>query len=203
MVVGFVATLLSAVRDGGFEAVTTDGLGVTVLVDGVDGERELAERSSAGISTGDDDGGGRRALDVLAFAIVGVEDDDLVVAGGIGGVLDRVGTIVVVGDVRSDGAGAVDIDLRVAIGDGGVVLVVEVDGEVGGLVIEAVSETSTFDEGVAGGGLRVGLEVEGRAVDVSALAGDGNGVVARVGGSPGAVVGTIAVVVEGLGVDGA
>src|SRR3989338_8932880 len=103
--------------------------------------------------------------------------------------------------VGSDGGGAVDVDLGVAIGDGGVVIVVEVDDKVGGLVVEAVGEAGALDEGVARGGLGEALEVEGRALDVVALAGDGDHVVARVHGGPGAVVGAVAVVGEGLGGD--
>lgn len=193
--------LLGTMGNGDLEAVTTNRLGLSVLVNSVDGEGELAERSLISISTSDDDGGGRRSLDVFSLTVVGGQDDNVVVARSVGIVLHRVGTIVVVGDVRSNRAGTVDLNLRVAINDWGVVLVIEVDGEVSGFVIETIGKASALNEGVAGRGLWVSLDVEGGSLDVGSFTSDGDGVVARVRRGPGTVVGTVAIVMDGLGGD--
>jgi hypothetical protein len=195
--------LNGTVADGDIKVITSNGLGNTVFIDSVDCEGKSAERSGISIGTGDNVGSSWRVSDVLSFSIIGSQDRDLVVAGGIGTVLNIISTITVVLEVRRNRGRTLDIDVGMTINNWLVVLVVKVDLEFGGFIVKSFGETITFNKGVTGRGLRNNGKVERRVFNVSTIAGNGDGVRTRVGWGPGSVVGTVAIIMDGFRVDGA
>jgi len=151
--------------DGDTEVISSEGLGLSVLVPGLDGEVEGGEARKASISSGLAVHMDWHALDGMTLKI----DVDDVVSWVLWVVGDGVGTVVVVNDVwllvRAVWVLDVDVEVITSVVAWLTVLVDSVDGENTGFVIDERNEAWAFGIGVVDVGGLLDVGVEGRVLD--------------------------------------
>jgi hypothetical protein len=217
----FSRDITSGTFDLDVERITTSGSLIILGVSGFNGEvsgkvvlNTIFKGGSInlglrGISTSTNVDVERRVLDVVEVdrsSGVLESNNDVVVAGFSGLVLDRVGTIVVVGDfsreLSSVGLSNVDNEGVLFEGDGLVVRVAGIDGEVGRFSSVSALETRSLGEAFHG----IGVSSGSRDVDVVWAASNGGivegylyYVVASIDGVVRDGVSTVVVVADGSG----
>ena len=174
------------------EPITTVGLGLTMLVLGLNSDG-VAHAGVVSISTLEDGDGLGGVLDGITIQSGG----DGVLSRLVNRVLNIVGTVAVVGDLGVGSRGASNLDLAVVTGDGVTVNIAGEDLEEGGLVVEGTLQPGALGPRLGGirGSLNGGLE--GGILDLVTVEGDVDVIVSGVGDVVDSVNSSVTVVLEG------
>src|SRR3989338_930201 len=186
----FLLGLGTSMGDFNFEAIASIGLGYTVLIDSMNGDRKYTHIGIGTVSSRNDLGNARRTSHIFTFAIRSGQDRNVIFTGKVSFIDYGICAIFVVGNVRCNRRRTGDCHTRMSINDGLHVLIVQVNSEACGLVVKTFSETRTFNIGISCVRLRVYSQGKWRAFNMSTRMGDFHSVLTRMNGRHGSGAGT-------------